>query len=73
MSERSDTIQAGVVAGYGGDVDDLKELVDALLLEYEDVGDEEIINFIVGALTETDEIEDIDEMVEEFKHVWGVK
>ncbi len=73
MSNRNTTIQDMVIDEFGEDVDDLDAVIRSILEEYPKATNQEISDFLVDMLLETDEILDIDELVEDFSTEWGRK
>ena len=71
MNKRNITIQDMVTNEFGEYVEDLECTVKAILEAYPEATNREISDFLVEVLLETDEIVDVDELVEDFSTEWG--
>jgi hypothetical protein len=62
------------VFDYGEDLDDVRELLDTLVIDFPDATNSEIVDFVTQAVIENhDEMPNIDDAVAAFSTVWGRK
>jgi hypothetical protein len=74
METRLDKLHSTFTDYYGEDLDDVRDLINELIVFYSEANDEEIVEYVIDCIEDSGgEVGDIDALVNEFENLWGKK
>ena len=74
METRLDKLHSTFTDYYGEDLDDVRDLINELIVYYSEANDEEIVEYVIDCIEDSGgEVGDIDELTTAFSELWGKK